>query len=68
MSNSIFKNSEGYSDYTAGVAIRRADKPTQRDKVVSNLIKGVKLIFKEFDFELTERIKVRDIKTGKEYK
>ena len=68
MGKSIFKNAEGYSDYTAGAAIRKADRLTHRDKAVINLIRGIRLILKEFDFELAERIKIMDLNTGKIYK
>lgn len=64
-----YKNNEGYADPTASAAmsqVRREENET--DKRASDLIKVVKYIIRTAGFELTERVHIKDTKTGREYK
>lgn len=63
------KNIEGYADPTATVAIGVVNKEqVDADKRAYDLLKVLKFIIRSCGFELIERVKVKDIKTGKEYK
>lgn len=69
----IFKNREGYADRTAGLAVRNADNDQKmlnkkREIEALRFIKGAKQILKDSGFELLERIKIKDMVTGKEYR
>lgn len=62
-------NAEGYADPTAYNGMREVIKEeNQTDKYVHDLIKVLKFIISSCGFELTERIQLRDIKSGREYK
>lgn len=63
------KNGEGYSDPTAYAAlspIARAD--AELEKRSNTLIKTLKYIIGLAGFELINRIEIRDLKTGREFK
>lgn len=63
------RNKEGYKDPTAYAAmskILREDNEQQRR--VSELIAVLKHIIDDAGFDLLERIKIRDRKTGREYR
>ena len=63
------RNSEGYSDPTASMAIGTVNKEqVDTDKRAYDLVKVLKFIIRTAGFELIEHIKVKDIKTGREYK
>ena len=63
------KNIEGYADPTASVAIGEVNKEqTDADKRAYDLIKVLKYIIRAAGFELTERVQVKDTKTGRVYR
>lgn len=63
------RNSEGYIDPTASVAIGVVNKEqVDADKRAYDLVKVLKFIIRSCGFELIERVKVKDIKTGREYR
>ena len=62
--NNPKRNSEGYSDPTAFQAMNNVDQ----QKRVTDLIKVLLYIIDKSGFELTERISLRDKRTGKDYK
>ncbi len=65
----LYYNGEGYADPTAYAGIKnviREEKETKRRAF--ELIKIVKLIIRMAGFEPTERIQIRDTKTGREFK
>lgn len=62
--NNPKRNSEGYSDPTGYQAISNMDQ----QKRVTDLIKVLLYIIDKSGFELTERISLRDKRTGKDYK
>lgn len=59
-----YKNDEYYNDLTAYKAIRNVESEERAKKLISVL----KYIIKHCDFELVERIHLRDKKTNREYK
>lgn len=61
---SLYKNKEGYTDTTAGEAIREADKLPRR---VWEVIKALRCIASLTGFRIT-KIEIRDRGTGKEYR
>lgn len=61
----MYKNSEGYSDPTAGQAITEADTPP---KTVSELVKAFKSIAGLAGYEITNRIWLKDKETGREWR
>lgn len=62
-------NSEGYADPTAYSGMKEVVKAeTEAEKRVSELVKVLKYIIHSAGFELTERIQLKDSKTGREYK
>lgn len=64
-----WKNSEGYMDPTASVAMKKVKRDENEQKRrLSDLMKVLKYIIRAAGFELTGRICLKDIKTGKEYK
>ena len=72
MKGTHWKNGEGYHDPTSGQAIEDIErkskrKITPRDRIVANVIDGIKAILNAFDLELIGRVKIRDKKTKKEY-
>ncbi len=63
------KNIEGYIDPTAALAVERVGREEKEtNKRVNDLVKVLKFIIRSCGFELTERIKLKDTKTGREYK
>lgn len=69
------RNIEGYADSTATIAVGRVAKEKREqteceaaDKRAYDLIKVLKYIIKGAGFKLTERIQIKDTKTGREYK
>lgn len=63
------KNSEGYSDPTASIAIGAVSKDeADADKRAYDLVKVLKYIIRAAGFELTERVQLKDTKTGRVYK
>lgn len=64
------RNQEGYADSTATVAVGRVAKEEceAADKRAYDLIKVLKYIIKGAGFELTERVQVKDTKTGRVYR
>ena len=63
------KNIEGYADPTASTAIGQVSREeSETDKRVYDLVKVLKYIIRAAGFELTERVQLKDIKTGREYK
>lgn len=61
----LYKNREGYTDRTAGEAIRKADKLPDH---VSWFLGAVKSIAELVGLEVIGRIHIRDKKTKKEYR
>ena len=61
----IHKNGEGYMDLTAAAAIKEADRHLEE---VSRLVKLLKYLAEWGGFEVTNRIWLRDKKTGREYR
>lgn len=67
--NSPLFNSEGYPDPTAYAGTKNVIKEeSELEKRASELIKVLKFIIRLAGFEPIERIKIRDTKTGKEFK
>lgn len=63
------KNSEGYSDPTASAAIGAVFKEeSEADKRAYDLVKVLKFIIRAAGFEVTDRIQLKDTKTGREYR
>lgn len=63
------RNQEGYSDPTASIAISQVKKEeTAADRRVYDLMKVLKYIIRLAGFELTERVRLKDTRTGKEYR
>lgn len=69
------RNQEGYADPTATIAVGRVSKEEREqveceaaDKRACDLIKVLKYIIKGAGFELTERVQVKDTKTGRVYR
>lgn len=69
-----YRNSEGYSDPTAGAAlaaVKKEEKEHQQvidERRVHDLMKALKYIIRSAGFELTERIQLKDKDTGKVYR
>ena len=59
----IYKNHEGYSDSTAGVALSNVERE-ERQK----LIQDVKIMIEEHGYTLLNRLVLRDNDTGRIYK
>ena len=61
-------NAEGYSDLTAYNGLKNAiHDETETEIRATKLIKTLKYIIGLAGFELVERIKIRDTKTGKKF-
>lgn len=58
-------NSEGYSDPTADRAVKRADRPPQR---VIDAIHVMRAVADVYGYDITNRIHLKDRKSGREYK
>lgn len=62
-------NAEGYADPTAYMGMREVVREeSEADKRAYDLVKVLKYIIRVAGFELTERVQLKDTKTGKEYK
>lgn len=62
-------NVEGYADPTASAAISQVSREeNESDKRAYDLVKVLKYIIKAAGFELSERVQLRNTKTGREYK
>lgn len=65
---SPFYNSEGYADPTAFHGTQAlVREEADADKRVGELVKVLKYIINSAGFELTERIQLKDKKTGRRY-
>lgn len=63
------RNVEGYADLTASIAIGQVSREeSEVDKRAYDLVKVLKFIIRSCGFELTERIQLKDTKSGREYK
>lgn len=64
-----YYNSEGYADPTAFYGTKQIVKEeTETERKASELIKVLKFIIRSSGFELVERIKIKDTKTGREFR
>lgn len=62
-------NSEGYADPTAYEGMKGIIREeSEAEKRVHDLMKVLKYIINAAGFELSERVQLRDKKTGREYK
>lgn len=62
-------NAEGYKDPTAYLGIQTiAREESKTDKRAEELIKVLKYIIRAAGFELIERVQIRDVKSGREYR
>ena len=69
MNDDMRKNAEGYSDPTAYHGTRNVLREEARiDKRADDLISTLKYVIRQSGFELIERIQLRDVKSGKEYR
>jgi len=67
--NDLRKNGEGYSDPTAYAAISSVIAEEKRlQQRANDLIQVLKYIILVSDFELINRIEIKDIKTGRIFK
>lgn len=63
------RNIEGYSDPTASIVVGQVSREeSEADKRAYDLVKVLKFIIRSCGFELTERIQLKDTKSGREYK
>lgn len=64
-----YKNSEGYSDSTAGVAMRSAKKQEQEiDKLNHKVMQSFRLLLDLAGFEIVGRVTLRHKKSGRIFK
>lgn len=62
-------NSEGYADPTAYYGTKEIIREeSEMEKRAYDLIKVLKFIIRSCGFELIERVKIKDTKTGKEFR
>ena len=62
-------NSEGYTDPTAYYGTKEIIREeSETEKRAYDLIKVLKFIIRSCDFELIERVKIKDTKTGREFR
>lgn len=62
-------NSEGYADPTAYYGTKEIIREeTETEKRAYDLIKVLKFIIRSCGFELIERVKIKDTKTGREFR
>lgn len=67
--NNPYYNSEGYADSTAYAGTKNIIKEeTETERKASELIKVLKFIIRSSGFELIERVKIKDTKTGREFR
>ena len=68
------KNQEGYADPTATIAVGKVTREQtefeiqESERRVNELIKVLKYTVRVAGFELTDRIQLKDIRTGRVYK
>lgn len=64
--NNLFRNHEGYADPTAYEALKpMMDEESVINQELYDLVKTLKYIINNSEFELVTRIELRHIKTGK---
>lgn len=64
-----YYNNEGYPDPTAYAGTKDIIREeTETERKAAELIKVLKFIIRSSGFELIERVKIRDTKTGREFK
>lgn len=61
-------NAEGYNDPTAFYTHKIVREESETERRANELIKVLKFIIRSTGFELIERVKIRDVKTGKEFR
>lgn len=62
-------NSEGYADPTAYYGTKEIIREkSETEKRAYDLIKVLKFIIRSCGFELIERVKIKDTKTGREFR
>lgn len=62
-------NAEGYADPTAYMGMKEVIKEEhEADKRAYDLVKVLKFIIRAAGFEVTDRIQLKDTKTGREYR
>lgn len=62
-------NSEGYADLTAYYGTKEIIREeSETEKRAYDLIKVLKFIIRSCGFELIERVKIKDTKTGREFR
>lgn len=62
-------NAEGYNDPTAFYGTHKiVREESETERRANELIKVLKFIIRSTCFELIERVKIRDVKTGKEFR
>ena len=67
--NNPYYNNEGYADPTAFYGTKQIVKEeAETERRANELIKVLKFIIRSCGFELIERVKIKDTKTGKEFK
>lgn len=60
---------EGYNDPTAFYGTQKiVREESETERRANELIKVLKFIIRSTGFELIERVKIRDVKTGKEFR
>lgn len=63
------KNAEGYADPTACCGMRGVIRQeTETEHRASELVGVLKYVIRSAGFELTERIRIKDVKTGREFR
>ncbi len=69
MSSNPYFNAEGYPDPTAYYGEKAAMRDiTNTERRAAELIRALKTFIALSGFELTERVKLREIKTGREFR
>lgn len=67
--NNPYYNSESYADPTAYAGTKNIIKEeSETERRASELIKVLKFIIRLAGFELIERVKIKDTKTGREFR
>ena len=69
MDKSVYYNGEGYPDPTAYSALKAVSKEeSEIEQRAFELIKSIKTLIRLSGFETIERIKIRDVDSGKEFR
>lgn len=64
-----YLNSEGYADPTAYAGMKNIIREeNDAERRASELVKTLRAMVRLAGFELTERIKIKDMKTGREFR